>query len=92
MRCWVLQKWYERASPDKQRAIRKNALTPRLDAEMPEPYRIWRMCQSNGPWWSGGTADQPHLLLMESAICSNAYAMTQDEIANLETIIRGDTN
>ena len=89
MRNWVLQCWYNSAHPDKQREIRKQALTPRLDAEMPGPYRLWRLCESHGPWWEGGTADQPHLLLMEFVTCANAHAMAQDEIASLETIIHG---
>lgn len=58
---------------------------------MPEPYRLWRLCERhNTTYWPGGLANQPHLLLMEFAVCASAYGDWQAELANMEVLIRGD--
>jgi len=89
VRSWLLLRDYEGASPDKQREMRRKALVPNHEAEMPEAYRIWRLCRDT-PWWPGGVSDQPHLQLMEFAVCASAYEEYQQERLNLEAILRGD--
>lgn len=54
---------------------------------MPEPYRLWRMCR-NSNYWPGGMANQPHLLMMEFTVCSNAHSQFQAELVNMEKILR----
>ena len=69
--------------------MRKAALMPtNLEAEMPEPYRLWHMCQ-NDKWWPGGVANQPHLQVMEFAACDHARQQFQAELINMEKILRG---
>jgi len=69
--------------------MRKAALLPgNVDAEMPEPYRLWRICKRwNKLWWAGGMADQPHILMMEFAVCAAADAQFQGDLANMEKIL-----
>lgn len=62
-------------------------MPPDPGVEMPEAFRYWRLCQQWGPWWSGGTANQPHLQLMEFAICSSTHASFLDEQQNMEQIL-----
>jgi len=70
--------------------MRQNALVPTGEAEVPEPYRLWRLCQTHGPWYAGGTSAQPHLMLLEFAACAAAYAAFQNERSNMENILRGN--
>jgi hypothetical protein len=40
--------------------------------DQPEPYRILLMTRNLGiPYWSGGLADQPYLLMMEMNAAAN---------------------
>ena len=60
-------------------------------AEMPEVYRLWRMCQNNNSlWWPGGMANQPHLLMMEFVVCNNVRQQFQADLINMEKILRDD--
>lgn len=86
MREWLFLQSYEGAHPDHQRAMRRNALMPNHDADMPEAYRYWRLCRDT-PWWPGGVVDQPHLQLMEFAVCASAYENFQQERLNMEAIL-----
>ena len=62
---------YETAHPDLRKRLRANAILPEdLKAEMPEVYRLWRTCKRwNHLYWPGGIANQPHILMLEFAIC-----------------------
>lgn len=82
----MLLRDYENAHPDRQREMRRNALMPNHEAEMPEAYRLWRLCHDT-PWWPGGIADQPHLQLMEFAICASAHENFQQERMNMGAIL-----
>ena len=89
---WLEAQSYDAASPDKQRAMRKAALMPsNVKATVPEPYRLWRMCKKwNTLWWGGGISNQPHILMLEFMVCEAATAQWQDDLANMEKILRGD--
>lgn len=90
VREWLEANYYASAPSEKRRAMRKAALLPlNQDAEMPEPYRLWRMCQTH-LWWPGGIADQPHLLMLEFAVCDSMHQQFQGELANMEKIIGGN--
>ena len=73
--------------------MRKKSLVPaNVDAEMPEPYRLWRICkQWDKLWWPGGIANQPHILMMEFAVCAIASAYFQDEAAHRGRILSGNS-
>ena len=70
--------------------MRKEALLPaNQEAEMPEPYRMWRVCQDWGTlWWDGGIGAQPHLLMLEFSTCQAASAEFQSMLANMERILQ----
>jgi len=70
--------------------MRKEGLLPEdAEAEMPESYRIWRMCQDNNKqWWEGGMSHQPHILMLEFAVCELARdQFNGEQKANMERII-----
>lgn len=71
--------------------MRKQALIPtNMDAEMPEVYRLWRTCKEwNTPWWDGGLAAQPRLLMLEFSVCAAAHRDSQGDLANIERILNG---
>ena len=71
---WLEFNLYDTAPPDKQRAMRSKALLPtNMKAERPEVYRLWRLCKTQDKlFWDGGIGNQPHILMMEFAICERA--------------------
>ncbi len=73
----------------KQRVMRKEGLVPTdASAEMPESYRLWRMCQRNNTlWWDGGMSNQPHILMLEFAVCETEYNSFQEYRNNMEHIV-----
>ena len=80
---------YQSLSPDKQKAMRKQALMPtNQEAEMPEAYRLWRTCKDwNTLWWDGGLSSQPHLLVLEFSVCAAAQQEFQEYSTNVERIL-----
>lgn len=71
---WLHRAQYELADSDTKRDIRKKAMVPRLDAEMPEAYRLWRTCDKYRTlFWPGGLGNQPHILMLEFSVCNAAY-------------------
>jgi len=84
--------YYRMSSTEKKKVMRAEALLPEdPDAEMPEPYRIWRMCRdSSDRWWPGSMANQPHLQLLEFAVCETVYNdFNSNQVTNVERIING---
>ena len=86
---WLEANQYNNALPDVQRAMRKKALLPAvMDAEMPEAYRLWRLCQdSSSLWWDGGISNQPHILTLEFSVCAYSHRQTQEYLANTQRIL-----
>lgn len=81
---------YESAPNDEQMLLRKAALVPRMDAEMPEPYRLWRTCERHGKlFWQGGIADQPHILMLEFEACESARNAFTEEVRNMMNVLKG---
>lgn len=55
-----------------------------MSAEMPEPYRLWRMCEEHSSlWWPGGVSNQPHILMAEFAACEAAYSDFREQHRNI---------
>lgn len=56
--------------------IREEALFPgeEVPDELPDVYFLYKKCEKWGLWWDGGVSDQPHLLMTEFMVCSNAEA------------------
>jgi|AACY02.18.fsa_nt_gi hypothetical protein len=71
--------------------MRQFALVPKnQSAEMPEPYRIWLQCRANDTlWWSGGIADQPHVLMREFNRCRIAESIFREQLENYKAIMTG---
>lgn len=88
---WLEASRYRSMLPDKQKAMRKQALMPiNPGAEMPGAYRLWRTCKEwDTLWWDGGLATQPHLLMLEFSACAAAHHDSQDDVASIERILNG---
>lgn len=83
--------YYRNSRSSTQAAMRQFALTPQNpEAQMPEPYRIWLQCRANDTlWWSGGIADQPHILMREFNRCRIAEKIFGEQLENYRAIISG---
>lgn len=82
---------YHNADKETQLAMRRKGLSPlKPDAEMPEPYRLWRACERhNTLWWSGGISNQPYIMMREFAACEVASDIFDDQLANMREILQG---
>jgi hypothetical protein len=71
---WLEVAAYEALDSDTKKVARMEGRMPiNMAAEMPEVYRLWRMCKDTGmPFWDGGFADQPRILMMEFQACERA--------------------
>ena len=72
---WLEVAAYEALDADAKKVARMEGKILHLNmaAEMPEVYRLWRMCKdSNVLFWPGGMADQPRILMMEFQACERA--------------------
>jgi hypothetical protein len=80
---------YRGADPATQIVMRKEGLMPaNPEAKMPEPYRIWRICQQhNTLWWSGGISNQPYIMMLEFDVCAAASADFDEQTENYRRII-----
>lgn len=89
---WLERQYYESASGDRKREMRKQALIPDLSVDMPEPYRLWRVCgMGTSSWYDGGAADQPYIQALEFSVCKRAYSRFQGQIEMTERLLkRGD--
>jgi len=87
---WLEASDYKLASREEQKVRRMEALVPQnVDAEMPEAYRLWRMCQEhNTMWWDGNMAAQPHILMLEFSVCANASYDFDEERVRVNRIIK----
>jgi hypothetical protein len=81
--------YYRNSQSRVQAAMRQFALVPaNANAQMPEPYRIWTQCKSNDMlWWSGGIADQPHILMREFNRCRIAEKIFGEQLENYRAIM-----
>ena len=81
---------YRNADRNTQLKLRQNGLIPsKPDAEMPEPYRIWKTCQRHDTlWWSGGISNQPHIMMLEFAVCEIADDAFDNQLRNIKNILR----
>ena len=91
---WLEASFFNSASPEAQRKLRQVGLTPsKPNAEMPEPYRLWRACQRhNSMWWSGGVSNQPYIMMHEFATCEIASNIFDEQIQNYREIINAHAN
>ena len=71
---WLEVAAFEALDNDAKKVARMEGRIPiNMAAEMPEVYRLWRMCKdSNVLFWPGGMADQPRILMMEFQACEHA--------------------
>jgi hypothetical protein len=83
--------FYHNASRRTQLDMRKKGLTPmKPDAEMPEPYRLWKACERhNTLWWSGGISNQPYVMMREFAVCEIADRQFDEQLENYREILHG---
>lgn len=83
--------FYHSAGKQLQLAMRQQGLIPlELDAEMPEPYRLWKTCERhNTLWWSGGISNQPYVMMREFAVCEIASSEFEEQIGNYRKILQG---
>jgi len=83
--------FYRTANKDLQRDMRKAGLMPiEPNAEMPEPYRLWKTCKRhNTLWWSGGISNQPYVMMREFAVCEIASSQFDEQLDNYREILQG---
>ncbi len=87
---WLERQYYESAPDDRKRSMRKQALVSNLSAELPEPYRLFRICGGT-TWYAGGAADQPYVMMLEFGVCRRARGRFQSQIEMTERLLkRGD--
>lgn len=74
--------------------MRECGLLPQeSEAEMPEPYRLWRACQRHDTlWWSGGISNQPYIMMLEFQACEYARAIFDEQVKNYQDILNANTN
>ena len=75
---WLEVAAYEALDADAKKVARMEGKILHLNmaAEMPEVYRLWRMCKDRD-YWSGGVSGQPHILMMEFQACERAFRQVQ---------------
>jgi len=75
---WLELAAFNALSNDEKKVRRMEGKLPvNMAAEMPGPYRLWRLCRDNDTlYWPGGLADQPFILLMEFQACERASRNT----------------
>lgn len=86
---WLEASFYNGANNKLKRQLRQSGLVPsKPDADMPEPYRIWKSCQRNNAlWWSGGISNQPYVMMHEFAVCEIASNIFEKQVENYREII-----
>ena len=76
---WLEVAAYQALDNDAKKVARMEGRIPiNMAAEMPEVYRLWRMCKdSNALYWPGEMSGQPHILMMEFQACERAFKQVQ---------------
>ncbi len=76
---WLEVAAYEALDNDTKKVARMEGKMPiNMAAEMPEVYRLWRVCKDNNAlYWPGGLSSQPHVLMMEFQACERATRQVQ---------------